>query len=95
MLGKRETNSFQNTICIQSQRQRIYGQIIYIKLCKNPLDRLFEKGNGGGAKGRKEGKSRKWEFHPEGCICAILRYNTKMEGYTHCRYNTKWELFMQ
>ena len=22
-------------------------------------------------------------------------YNTKMEGYTHCRYNTKWELFMQ
>ena len=46
-------NSFQNTLCIQSQRQRIYGQIIYIKLCKSPLDRLFEKGNGGGAKGRK------------------------------------------
>ena len=64
-------NSFQNTLCIQLQR--IYGQIIYIKLCKSPLDRLFEKGNGGGAKGRKEGKSRKWEFHPEGCICAILR----------------------
>ena len=56
MLGKRETNSFQNTLYIQSQRQRIYGQIIYIKLCKNPLDRLFEKGNGGGAKGRKEGR---------------------------------------
>ena len=66
MLGKRETNSFQNTLYIQSQRQRIYGQII-------PLDRLFEKGNGGGAKGRKGGKSRKWEFHPEGCICSILR----------------------
>jgi len=30
------------------------------------LDRLFEKENGGGAKGRKEGKSRRWEIHSEG-----------------------------
>jgi len=37
------------------------------------LDRLFEKKNGGGAKGRKEGKSRRCEFYPEGCIYAILQ----------------------
>ena len=30
------------------------------------LDRLFEKENEGGAKGRKEGKSRRWEIHSEG-----------------------------
>jgi len=87
MLGKRETNSFQNTLCIQSQRQRIYGQIIYIKLCKSPLDRLFEKGNGGGAKGRK--------IIQRDVYVQYCGYNTKMEGYTHCRYNTKWVLFMQ
>jgi len=39
----------------------------------SPLDRLFEKKNGGGAKGRKEGKSRRCEFYPEGCIYAILQ----------------------
>ena len=80
MLGKRETNSFQNTLYIQSQRQRIYGQII-------PLDRLFEKGNGGGAKGRK--------IIQRDVYVQYCGYNTKMEGYTHCRYNTKWVLFMQ
>jgi len=41
----------------------------------SPLDRLFEieKENGGDVKGRKEGKSRRFEFYPEGCICAILQ----------------------
>ena len=32
---------------------------------KSHLDRLFEKKNGG-AKGRKEGKSKRWEIHSEG-----------------------------
>ena len=33
----------------------------------SPLDRLFEieKENGGDVKGRKEGKSRRWEIHSE------------------------------
>jgi len=25
----------------------------------------------------------------------IADITPKMEGYTHCRYNTKWELFTQ
>jgi len=52
----------------------------------SPLDRLFEKENGGGAKGRKEGKSRRWEIHSEDVYAQYCGYNTKMEGYTHCRY---------
>ncbi|MCD6515439.1 MAG: hypothetical protein J7L07_10985, partial [Candidatus Odinarchaeota archaeon] len=47
------------------------------------LDRLFEKKNGG-AKGRKEEKSRRWEIHSEDVYAQYCRYNTKMEGYTHC-----------
>ena len=44
----------------------------------SPLDRLFEKKNGG-AKGRKEGKSRRWEFHSEDVYAQYCRYNTKMD----------------
>ena len=47
---------------------------------KSSLDRLFEKK--GGAKGRKEGKSRRLEIHSEGCICRVVRCTTKMGGYT-------------
>ena len=51
----------------------------------SPLNRLFEKKNGG-AKGRKEEKSRRWEIHSEDVYAQYCGYNTKMEGYTHCRY---------
>jgi len=46
----------------------------------SPLDRLFEKENGGGAKGRKEGKSGRWEIHSEDVYAQYCGYNTKMEG---------------
>ena len=51
----------------------------------SPLNRLFEKKNGG-AKGRKEEKSRRREIHSEDVYAQYCGYNTKMEGYTHCRY---------
>jgi len=38
----------------------------------SPLDRLFEKKNGG-AKGRKEGKSRRWEIHSEDVYAQYCR----------------------
>ena len=44
---------------------------------KGSLDRLFEKK--GGAKGRKEGKSRRLEIHSEGCICRVVRYREKID----------------
>jgi len=49
----------------------------------SPLDRLFEieKENGGDVKGRKEGKSGRWEIHSEDVYVQYCRYNTKMEGY--------------
>jgi len=56
-----------------------------MRVHSSPLNRLFEKKNGG-AKGRKEEKSRRWEIHSEDVYAQYCGYNTKMEGYTHCRY---------
>ena len=53
---------------------------ILIGVHTSPLDRSFDKENGG-AKGRKEGKSGRWEIHSEDVYVQYCRYNTKMEGY--------------
>jgi len=45
----------------------------------SPLDRLFEKKNGG-AKGRKEGKSRRWEIHSEDVYAQYCRYNNTKQS---------------
>jgi hypothetical protein len=42
-------------------------------MIKSPLDNLFEKENGGGVKGCKEEKSRRYEVYLEGCIYAVLQ----------------------
>jgi len=56
----------------------------------SPLDRLFEKEkeNGGDAKGRKEGNRGDGSFILRDVYAQYCRY---MDGYTHCRYNTKQE----
>ena len=56
---------------------------ILIGVHTSPLDRSFDKENGG-AKGRKEGKSGRWEIHSEDVYAQYCGYNIKMEGYTHC-----------
>ena len=40
-------------------------------------------------KEEREENRGKWEFHPEDVYAQYCGYNTKMGGYTHCRYNTK------
>ena len=45
---------------------------------KSHLDRLFEN--------RGDGRFIQRDVYVQYC-----GYNTKMERYTHCKYNTKWE----
>ena len=47
-----------------------------MRVHSSPLNRLFEKKNGG-AKGRKEEKSRRWEIHSEDVYAQYCGYNTK------------------
>lgn len=45
---------------------------------------IFEKEIGGAIKGSVDGKSQRYECHPEGGIYAILRIYSKSIGYTQC-----------
>ena len=84
-------------VCSYLQRETPF-RILYAFNCKEFMDKLFilnyvkvlwtgclRKGmeEARGAKGRKGRKIIQRDVYVQYC-----GYNTKMEGYTHCRYNT-------
>ena len=68
-------NSFQNTLCIQSQR--IYGQIIYIKLCKVLWTGCLRKGMEEAQKEERKENRGNESFIQRDVSVQYCGYNTK------------------